>query len=59
VVAVAVSGRGASGRGADIVRKAKSGATGCALLFVGMLFPALGFVNVFPSRYSFVADHFQ
>ena len=27
--------------------------------FVGMLFPALGFVNVFPFRYSFVADHFQ
>jgi tetratricopeptide (TPR) repeat protein len=24
-----------------------------------MLFPALGFVNVFPFRYSFVADHFQ
>jgi tetratricopeptide (TPR) repeat protein len=29
-----------------------------ALLFCGMLFPALGFVNVFPFRYSFVADHF-
>jgi protein O-mannosyl-transferase len=29
------------------------------LLFAGMLFPALGFVNVFPFRYSFVADHFQ
>ena len=29
------------------------------LLFVGTLFPALGFVNVFPFRYSFVADHFQ
>ena len=25
----------------------------------GTLFPALGFVNVFPFRYSFVADHFQ
>jgi tetratricopeptide (TPR) repeat protein len=30
-----------------------------ALFFVGTLFPALGFVNVFPMRYSFVADHFQ
>ncbi|HTA30506.1 MAG TPA: tetratricopeptide repeat protein, partial [Candidatus Cybelea sp.] len=27
--------------------------------FVVMLFPALGFFNVFPFRYSFVADHFQ
>jgi hypothetical protein len=30
-----------------------------ALLFIGTLFPALGFVNFFPMRYSFVADHFQ
>lgn len=30
------------------------------LLFFGAaLFPALGFVNVFPFRYSYVADHFQ
>lgn len=29
------------------------------LLFGGMLFPALGFVNVYPFVYSFVADHFQ
>jgi len=29
------------------------------LLFGGTLFPALGFVNVYPFRYSFVADHFQ
>ena len=29
-----------------------------ALLFCGVLFPALGFVNVYPFRYSFVADHF-
>jgi protein O-mannosyl-transferase len=29
------------------------------LLFGGSLFPALGFVNVFPFIYSFVADHFQ
>ncbi len=27
--------------------------------FVVMLSPALGFINVFPFRYSFVADHFQ
>jgi tetratricopeptide (TPR) repeat protein len=30
-----------------------------ALFFIGTLFPALGFVNVYPFRYSFVADHFQ
>ena len=29
------------------------------LFFVGSLFPALGFFNVFPFLYSFVADHFQ
>jgi tetratricopeptide (TPR) repeat protein len=29
------------------------------LVFVGVLTPALGFFDVFPFRYSFVADHFQ
>jgi Flp pilus assembly protein TadD len=29
------------------------------LIFVGTLFPALGFVNVYPFLFSFVADHFQ
>ncbi|MGQ9633522.1 MAG: tetratricopeptide repeat protein [Bryobacteraceae bacterium] len=29
------------------------------LFFVGTLFPVLGFLNVFPFRYSYVADHFQ
>src|ERR1700704_5564538 len=29
------------------------------LIFIGTLFPALGFFNVYPFRYSFVADHFQ
>lgn len=29
------------------------------LFFAGTLFPALGFLNVFPFIYSFVADHFQ
>jgi protein O-mannosyl-transferase len=29
------------------------------LFFVGTLFPALGFFNVFSFRYTFVADHFQ
>ncbi len=35
------------------------GPLACALLFAGTLFPALGFVNVFPFVYSYVADHFQ
>jgi tetratricopeptide (TPR) repeat protein len=30
-----------------------------ALIFVGGLFPALGFINTYPMLYSFVADHFQ
>jgi tetratricopeptide (TPR) repeat protein len=29
------------------------------LFFAGTLFPALGFFNVYPFRYSYVADHFQ
>ena len=29
------------------------------LLFVGTLLPVLGFLNVYPFQYSFVADHFQ
>lgn len=29
------------------------------LFFLGSLFPAMGFFNVFPMRFSFVADHFQ
>ena len=29
------------------------------LFFAGTLFPVLGFLNVYPFRYSWVADHFQ
>ncbi len=29
------------------------------LFFAGTLLPALGFINLYPMRYSFVADHFQ
>jgi Tfp pilus assembly protein PilF len=28
------------------------------LFYLGTLFPAMGFVNIWPMRYSFVADHF-
>src|ERR1019366_2318074 len=29
------------------------------LFFIGSLFPALGFFNVYPFAFSYVADHFQ
>jgi tetratricopeptide (TPR) repeat protein len=29
------------------------------LFFIGTLFPVLGFLDVYPFRFSFVADHFQ
>lgn len=29
------------------------------LFFVGSLFPALGFINIYPFRFAWVADHFQ
>jgi Flp pilus assembly protein TadD len=35
------------------------GPLAAALIFGGVLVPALGFVNVYPFRFSFVADHFQ
>ena len=35
------------------------GPLAASLFFAVTLFPALGFVNVFPFRYSYVADHFQ
>lgn len=40
-------------------RKRNRGPLAAMLYFAGTLFPALGFLNVFPFRYSFVADHFQ
>jgi tetratricopeptide (TPR) repeat protein len=35
------------------------GPLAAALLFAGTLFPVLGFFNVYPFVYSYVADHFQ
>jgi protein O-mannosyl-transferase len=35
------------------------GALAAVLVFGGSLFPVMGFLNVYPFRYSFVADHFQ
>jgi len=35
------------------------GPLAAALIFAGLLSPALGFFDVYPFRYSYVADHFQ
>ena len=40
-------------------RQLGRGPLAAMLLFVGMLFPALGFFDVYPFLYSFVADHYQ
>ncbi len=40
-------------------RRLTTGPFVAAAYFLLTLFPALGFANVFPMRYSFVADHFQ
>ncbi|HVW20392.1 MAG TPA: tetratricopeptide repeat protein [Opitutaceae bacterium] len=43
---------------AGLARRARGPLAG-ALFFLGTLFPALGFFNVYPFLFSFVADHFQ
>lgn len=40
-------------------RGRQRGPLAAVLLFGGTLFPALGFFNVYPFLYSYVADHFQ
>lgn len=46
--------------GAFVLRKRLGRGPICALLFFsGTLVPALGFFDIYPMRYSFVADHFQ
>jgi tetratricopeptide (TPR) repeat protein len=41
------------------VRGRTRGPLAAALLYAGTLFPALGFINVYPFVFSYVADHFQ
>ena len=41
------------------IRRRSRGPLAAWLFFVGSLFPALGFVNVYPFVFSYVADHFQ
>ncbi len=40
-------------------RRVGRGPLAAVLIFAGVLVPALGFFDVYPFRYSFVADHFQ
>ncbi|MGD0388445.1 MAG: tetratricopeptide repeat protein [Tepidisphaeraceae bacterium] len=40
-------------------RRIGRGPAAAMFFFAGTLVPAMGFVNVFPMRYSYVADHFQ
>lgn len=42
-----------------ILARKRRGPLAAFLIFSGTLFPALGFLNVYPFRYSYVADHFQ
>ncbi len=42
-----------------LLRRTSRGPLAAVLYFLVTLAPALGFVSVFPFRYSFVADHFQ
>jgi Flp pilus assembly protein TadD len=44
---------------AFVFRRRSRAPLACLLFFAGTLFPVLGFLNVFPFRYSYVADHFQ
>ncbi len=41
------------------LQRRRRGPLAALLFFVLTLFPALGFFNVYPFRFSFVADHFQ
>lgn len=40
-------------------RRGRRGPALALAFYAGTVFPALGFVDVYPMRYSFVADHFQ
>ena len=42
-----------------LIRERTRAPLAAALLFIGTLFPALGFFNVYPFIFSYVADHFQ
>jgi tetratricopeptide (TPR) repeat protein len=41
-----------------LCRRSTRGPLAACLIFAGTLFPVLGFLDVYPFRYSYVADHF-
>lgn len=45
--------------GLCLLARRRRGPLAAFLFFAGTLFPALGFFNVYPFIYSYVADHFQ
>jgi tetratricopeptide (TPR) repeat protein len=45
--------------GLCLLARKRRGPLAGVLIFGGTLFPALGFINVYPFIYSYVADHFQ
>jgi tetratricopeptide (TPR) repeat protein len=49
----------AAAAGLWLVSKPRRGALAGFLFFAGTLFPVLGFFNIYPFVYSYVADHFQ
>ena len=49
----------ALGAGLWLVARRNRGPLASLLIFAGTLFPVLGFLNVYPFRYSYVANHFQ
>lgn len=49
----------AAALGLKILARRNRGPLAGFLFFIGTLFPALGFFNVYPFRFSYVADHFQ
>ena len=61
MVAISVPGGGVAGLLAVLwrLRRRWRGPLAALLFFVGTLFPVLGFFNVYPFIYSYVADHFQ
>ena len=60
-LAILVPDRGRGGHRGLMVAGARigRGPLAAVLIFGGVLVPALGFFNVYPFRYSLVADHFQ